>query len=57
MDINKRIKAFLRDEKMSQAEFARKTGKRAETVWRWVHGTSWPTRKTEKKILRIINGQ
>jgi transcriptional regulator with XRE-family HTH domain len=56
MEIKNLIKKYLREQKISQTAFAKKLGVRPETVWRYVHGTSWPTRKREKRILRIING-
>ena len=55
MAINILIKKYLKSNGVSQIAFARMIGVRPETVWRYVHGKSFPTRKKEHKIMKVIS--
>jgi transcriptional regulator with XRE-family HTH domain len=54
VEINNIIKKYLRKQKVTQIAFAKKLGVCPETVWRYIHGKSCPTRKQEKRILKIL---
>lgn len=48
-----RLKQYLDDEKMSQAEFARMFGVKQPTVWEWLNGHSSPTAENLQKLSRM----
>jgi transcriptional regulator with XRE-family HTH domain len=54
VEINNIIKRYLKKQKVTQIDFAKKLGVCPETVWRYINNRSCPTRKQEKKILKII---
>lgn len=49
----RRLKQFLLDSKMTQADLAERMGVSQPTVWEWVHGESIPTVARLIEISRI----
>lgn len=51
-----KLKEYLKENKITQREFAESLGVDVMSVWRYIQGTRIPRPKTLKKICELTNG-